>query len=137
VFWMLPVDDPLPWLLLDRRAARVTATHDETWLRIVDVEKTLRARRYAGDETVTVAVDDPLLPDNSITVAITGDGAERIEQRPQLHIGIAGLAAVLLGGATWHSLAVAGLARAESPADVSAADRLFAVPDAPYAGFFF
>jgi predicted acetyltransferase len=137
VFWMLPVDDPLPWLLLDRRAARVTATHDETWLRIVDVEKTLRARRYAGDETVTVAVDDPLLPDNSITVAITGDGAERTEQCPQLHIGITGLAAVLLGGATWHSLAVAGLARAESPADVSAADRLFAVPDAPYAGFFF
>ena len=39
MFWMLPVDDPLPWLLLDRRAARVTAAHDETWLRIVDVEK--------------------------------------------------------------------------------------------------
>ena len=51
VFWMLPVDDPLPWLLLDQRAARVTATHDETWLRIVDVEKTLAARQYGGDGT--------------------------------------------------------------------------------------
>jgi len=39
VFWMLPVDDPLPWLLLDRRALKVSAVHDETWLRIVDVEK--------------------------------------------------------------------------------------------------
>ncbi len=72
VFWMLPVDDPLPWLLLDRRAARVTATHDETWLRVVDVEKALSARQYDGDGDVTVAVDDPLLPENSITVAITG-----------------------------------------------------------------
>jgi predicted acetyltransferase len=137
VFWMLPVDDPLPWLLLDRRAARVTATHDETWLRIVDVEKTLTARQYVSDEAVTIAVDDLLLPDNSITVAITGDGAERTDQRPQLHVGIAGLAAVLLGGATWQSLAVAGQARTESPVHLGAADRLFAVQDAPYAGFFF
>ena len=137
VFWMLPIDDPLPWLFLDQRAARVSATHDETWLRIVDVEKTLAARQYGGDGTVTVAVDDPLLPDNSITVAITGDGAERTDLRPQLHIGIAGLAAVLLGGTTWRSLAVASLARAEDPADISVADRLFAVRDAPFAGFFF
>jgi predicted acetyltransferase len=137
VFWMLPVDDPLPWLLLDQRAARVSATHDETWLRIVDVEKTLAARQYGGDGTVTIAVDDPLLPDNSITVAITGDGAERTDLRPQLHIGIAGLAAVLLGGTTWRTLAVASLARAEDPADISVADRLFAVRDAPFAGFFF
>ena len=75
---------------------------------------------------MTIAVDDPLLPDNSITVAITGDGAERTDLRPQLHVGIAGLAAVLLGGATWHSLAIAGLARADNPADLVAADRLFA-----------
>ncbi|MGO9730503.1 GNAT family N-acetyltransferase, partial [Mycobacterium sp.] len=76
VFWMLPVDDPLPWLLRDRRAMRVTAVHDETWLRIVDVEKALTARRYARDGTVIIAVDDPLLPGNSISVSITGGGAE-------------------------------------------------------------
>ena len=86
---------------------------------------------------MTVAVDDPLLPDNSISVAITGDGAERTDRRPQLRVGVAGLAAVLLGGATWHSLAVAGLARAEDPAALAAADRLFAVREAPHAGFFF
>lgn len=137
VFWMLPVDDPLPWLLLDQRAARVTATHDETWLRIVNVEKALAARQYAASEPLTIAVDDSLLSDNSITVTVTGDGAERTDQHPQLHVGIEGLAAVLLGGTTWRSLAVAGLARAEDPADISVADRLFAVRDAPFAGFFF
>jgi hypothetical protein len=86
---------------------------------------------------VTIAVDDPLLPDNSITVAITGDGVERTDRRPQLRIGIAGLAAVLLGGATWHSLSTAGVAHADDPAHLAAADQLFATRDAPYAGFFF
>jgi predicted acetyltransferase len=137
VFWMLPVDDQLPWLLLDRRAARVTATHDETWLRIVDVEKALSARQYDGDGDVVAAVDDPLMPENSITVAITGDGAEQTDRRPQLHVDVAGLAAVLLGGATWRSLAVAGLAHADDPAALAAAERLFAVREAPHAGFFF
>ena len=137
VFWMMPVDDPLPWLLLDRRAARVTATHDETWLRIIDVHKSLSARQYDGDGDVVLAVNDPLLPDNSITVAITGDGAEHSDRRPQVHVDVAGLAAVLLGGATWRSLALAGLARAHDPAVLTAVDRLFAVSEAPHAGFFF
>jgi predicted acetyltransferase len=137
VFWMLPVDDPLPWLLLDRRAMRVTAVHDETWLRIVDVEKALTARQYEGDGAVIIAVNDPLLPDNSISVSIAGHGAEVTEQRPRLRVGVEGLASVLLGDATWRSLAVAGLAWAGDPAVVDVADRLFAVHDAPYAGFFF
>ena len=137
VFWMLPVDDPLPWLLLDRRAARVTATHDETWLRVVDVEKALSARQYEGHGDVIIAVDDPLLPDNSISMAVTGGGAEQTDRRPQLRVGVAGLAAVLLGGATWRSLAVAGLARGDDPAALAAAERLFAVREAPHAGFFF
>ena len=137
MFWMLPVDDPLPWLLLDRRAARVTAAHDETWLRIVDVEKGLAARQYEGDGEVTVAVDDSLLPDNSITLTITGHGAERTDRHPQLHVDVAGLSAVLLGGATWHSLTVAGLVRAEDPGVLATAERLFTVREAPHAGFFF
>jgi predicted acetyltransferase len=137
VFWMLPVDDPLPWLLLDRRAAKLNATHDETWLRIVDVEKTLAARQYTDDGEVTIAVDDALLPDNSITVSITADSVERVDRHPQLHVGVAGLGAVLLGGATWHSLSMAGLVRADDPAGLAAADRLFAVTQAPHAGFFF
>jgi predicted acetyltransferase len=137
LFWMLPADDPLPWLFVDRRAARVTAVHDETWLRVVDAEKALAVRRYFGDGAVTIAVDDPLLAGNNRFFTVTGGGAEPASRRPDLHVGVAGLAAVLLGGSTWRALAVAGLARAEDPAAVEVADRLFAVPDAPYAGFYF
>jgi len=137
MFWMLPVDDPLPWLLVDRRAMRISAVHDETWLRVVDAHKALAARRYADDGVVTVGVNDPLLQKNSVTFTIAGGGAEPTNRHAELRVGVEGLAAVLLGGATWCGLAVAGLADADDPAALGVADRLFAVADAPYAGFFF
>ena len=137
VFWMLPIDDPLPGLLVDRRAAKVAAVHDETWLRVVDVHQALAARRYLADDTITLAVNDHLLQNNSATFAITGDGAELTDQHAALRVSIEGLGAVLLGGTTWRSLAVAGLVRADDAATLEAADRLFAVPEAPFAGFYF
>lgn len=136
-FWMLPLDDPLPALLVDRRAVKVTAVHDETWLRIVDAERALAARSYAGGGSVTLAVNDPLLPKNSASFSISEGGAEATNRPADLHVGIEGLGAVLLGGTTWRSLAVAGRARAEDPAALAVADRLFAVPEAPHAGTFF
>lgn len=136
-FWMLPVDDPLPSLLIDRRAVTVSAMLDETWLRVVDAERALAARTYTGDETVAIAVYDPLLPRNSATFAIGGDGAEPTGRRADLQVGIESLGAVLLGGTTWHSLALAGLARTDDRQALAVADRLFAVPDAPHAGTFF
>jgi predicted acetyltransferase len=137
VFWMLPLDDPLPWLLADRRAMKVSAVHDETWLRVVDVQQALTARRYGGEDSVTIAVKDPLLPNNSATFTITGDGAEPTDRHAQIDVSVEGLGAVLLGGATWHGLVAGGLARADDPTAPRVADRLFAVPEAPFAGFFF
>jgi len=137
VFWMLPVDDPLPWLLVDRRAVRVTAVRDETWLRVIDAEAALATRRYAGDGTLTITVKDPLLPNNSRSFTVSGDDAQPTERPARLHAGIEGLAAVLLGGTTWRSLAAAGLAGTDDPAALAVADRLFAVAEAPHAGFFF
>ncbi len=137
VFWMMPVDDPLPWLLLDRRSVRVTAVHDETWLRVIDAHRALSAREYVSGSAVIIAVNDPVLQNNSAGFALTPGGATLTDKRPDLRIGIEGLAAVLLGGATWRSLAVAGLAQADDPAALDEADRLFGVHDAPFAGMFF
>jgi predicted acetyltransferase len=97
----------------------------------------LAVRRYLGDDAITVAVNDPILQNNSATFAITGHGAEPTNQHPQLQVDIEGLGAALLGGTTWRSLAVAGLACADDAATLDAADRLFAVPEAPFAGFYF
>jgi predicted acetyltransferase len=106
-------------------------------LRVVDAQKALAARRYADEGDVTIAVNDPLLQNNSVSFTIADGGAESTNQRAQLHVGVEGLAAVLLGGATWRGLVVAGLAQADDPAALVVADRLFAVADAPYAGFYF
>lgn len=137
LFWVRPLDDPLPWLVADRRAVRVTAVHDETWLRVVDAQKALAARAYLGDGSITIAVNDPVLPANSARFRIDRDGVEASDGPPDVQVDTEGLAAVLLGGTTWRDLAVAGLARADDPASVALADELFAVPEAPFAGFFF
>ncbi|OBG28783.1 GNAT family N-acetyltransferase [Mycobacterium sp. 852002-51057_SCH5723018] len=137
VFWMLPVDDPLPWLVVDRRSVRTTAVRDETWLRVIDAERALTARQYTGDGAVTIAVNDPLLAHNSASFTVTAEGAHPTDRQAELHVGVEGLGAVLLGGATWRSLAGAGLVRAVDSEALAIADRLFAVADAPHAGFFF
>jgi predicted acetyltransferase len=137
MFWMLPIDDALPWLFVDRRAAKVTAVHDETWLRVIDAERALAARSYLGGGAVTIAVNDPVLSRNSASFTITGAGAEPTTRRADVRVGIEGLGASLLGGTSWRSLAAAGLARADDPVALDAADALFAVPEAPHAGTFF
>lgn len=137
LFWSMPLDDPLPGLLIDRRAAKITAMYDETWLRIVDARRALEARSYNDAGSVIVTVDDPVLQDNSGNFVISVDGAEPTNEPGQLRVSIAGLGAILLGGSTWRGLAMAGLAHADEPATLAKTDRLFAVPAVPHAGFYF
>lgn len=92
LFWMLPLDDPLPWLVADRRAVRVTAVHDETWLRIIDVAAALSARGYGGDGAVTIAVNDPALPANSARFAIAADGVTVTDRQPDVTVDVEGWA---------------------------------------------
>lgn len=142
-----PVDDALPHLLTDPRAARTTALGDETWLRLLDVPAALAARGYAGapGDAVTLAVDDTLLPANTGGYRITPGGATSAGSGApaDAHVDVATLAAAYLGGTPWRVLAEAGLlggAASGTPADdatVAALDRLFAVTEAPFAGVMF
>lgn len=136
-FGAMPVDDPLPLMLTDRRAARVTAVSDETWLRIVDVERVLGERCFRGADALTVEVRDAVLPINCGTFEISADGARRTDAAPSLVVDVAGLGSVLLGGTSWHALVAAGRVRADHVDVVVAADVLFGRPVAPFAGTFF
>lgn len=137
VFPLRPLDDPLPWLLQDRRAARLTGTRDETWLRVVDAAAALAGRSYSGPGTVTIGVEDALLQQNSAVFAISAAGAEITTAAPQLQLGIAALGAVLLGGTSWRELALAGLVRVEDPVAPAVADALFRAAEAPFSGIYF
>lgn len=137
VFTSLPLDDPLPWLLADRRAVRVTGTRDETWLRVIDAAAALDARRFVGDGSVVVSVEDAILQHNSAIFEISTDGVRRTEGTADLTIGVAALGAVLLGGVTWHALALAGLVDVHDGAALSVADAIFGSWPAPHAGMYF
>jgi hypothetical protein len=54
-----------------------------------------------------------------------------------LTIGVAGLGTVLLGGATWNEIALAGLVDVHDGAALDVADALFASRQAPHAGIYF
>jgi predicted acetyltransferase len=136
-FVSLPLDDPLPWLLTDRRAVRVTGVRDETWLRIVDVAAALSERAYRDAGAVTLTVNDALLPHNSSTFRVSAEGAEPTDGRAHLEADIAAVSAALLGGTPWRALAAAGLVRVNDPDALIRADRLFAVDLAPHTGINF
>ena len=73
-----PVDEPLRWRLADQRRVHVDAVHDHLWVRVVDPEVALAARRYATDDTLVLELADPFRPDNDGCWFVDGasDGAE-------------------------------------------------------------
>ncbi|ORA39929.1 GNAT family N-acetyltransferase [Mycobacterium aquaticum] len=137
VFQMLPTDDPLPWLLTDRRAARSLGVRDETWLRIVDVPAVLGARTYNDGGAFTLRVHDELIPENSGTYSISASGAGTVSGEAQLEAGVGAVAAALLGATSWRTLALNGSVRVADPTALAAADRLFSVPLQPHSGILF
>ena len=137
VFNALPLDDPLPWMLTDYRAARVRGVSDETWLRLLDVPAALAARAFAGPGEVAIEVRDALLPENAGTYAISAGGAERASGPGELTVDVATLGALFLGGPRWAQLAAAGLVEERAAGALARADALFAVSEAPFAGMMF
>lgn len=135
----LPFDDPLPFMLTDQRAMKITATEDETWLRLLDVPAALAARTYRdGVGAVTIEVVDELLADNSGCYEVSGSGAARLPDAPatgaDLQTDVATLGAAYLGGTRWWQLAAAGRVQARDQAALTRADELFRVDPLPYAG---
>ncbi|MCV7228109.1 GNAT family N-acetyltransferase [Mycolicibacterium komossense] len=129
-----PIDDPLPTLLIDRRAATVGAQHDETWLRLIDVQAALSARAYGPGRPVIIAVTDPLLGANNATFEISAESVRRVEHEPELTVDVRGLAASYLGGTPWTHLALAGLASEHAVGAANAADQLFGTERLPFSG---
>lgn len=132
-----PLDEPLDWLLTDRRGCETTGVGDETWLRLLDVPAALAARRFGDGPPVVIGVADGVLPDNSGRYRITADGVERTTDAAELSLDVAALGALYLGDVRPSTLATAGVITVQDPAAVARADRLFAATDVPWCGTFF
>jgi predicted acetyltransferase len=137
--WNAPVDEPLRYLVSDARAVQTQIT-DNLYLRVVDVEAALRARKYAAGIELVIEVEDPLLPDNNGRYRIvtdgdpTGSSAEvtRVSSRPDLTMGVLELGTVYLGGVPLEQLHRVRRVVEHTPGAVAAATTAFGWHRAPW-----
>ena len=135
-----PIDDPLPWMLLDPRRLQRTV-RDGVWIRVVDVAAALERRSYSESGRLTLGVRDNLCDWNNGQFELEGstEGAScRATDSPaDLTIDVSGLASAYLGTVSFTTLAGAGLADEHTPGALHRGDRMFAVQHQPWTPFNF
>lgn len=134
-----PVDDPARRACRDLRAYRTLRRLDELWVRLLDVDAALRARRFGpARDAVHLEVRDPLFDENTGTWSLSADGAHRSDDEPDAVVDVASLSAAYLGGVSWRELRDAG--RVDGQVDAAVIERLdalFAVRPGPFCGTHF
>jgi predicted acetyltransferase len=136
--WVVPVDEPLRWLLRESRRMRVTRLGDSLWVRVLDAPAALAARTYATPGRVVFEIADRVRPDGGAAGRVALDGgpdgadAQRTGDAPDLALDVAALGGILLGGVRPSTLARAGLVEERTPGALAVADAMFAVEPLPF-----
>jgi predicted acetyltransferase len=132
---MRPVEEPLRFLLADARQPK-TRIEDGIWLRLVDVERALAARRYAVDGRLVLEIRDDFCSWNAGRWELAGGpgGAEvrRSAATPDLELDAADLGALYLSGNRFRTLQQAGRVAEGRAGAVARADAMFATDRAPW-----
>jgi predicted acetyltransferase len=137
-----PVDEPVRWLLADPRRLRLSRLTDDLWVRLLDVEAALGARRYRTHDRLSFDVADSFRPQLAGRYLLEAgpDGAEcrRIAGSTGTHadlsLDISDLGSTFLGGVSFSTLARAGRVIEETSGALARADLLFSTDRAPYCG---
>ena len=136
----VPTDDPLMFLLADPRQA-VPRVADELYVRIVDVDRALAARRYAAPVDVVFELSDPFCPWNTGRWRLRGDASgalcERTTDPAELALGPRELGTAYLGGFPLAALGRAGRVEELRPGALAEASRAFVSDVAPWLPFGF
>jgi predicted acetyltransferase len=131
----LAVDEPLPWLLTDARAARQVSRNDFQWSRLLDPAAALSARSYetAGSAVVEVVDPDGWAAGTFVVEAdATGTGScTRTSRSSELTTGVGVLSSAWLGANTLPAATVAGLVDEHVPGAAARLGRLLATARAP------
>lgn len=135
-----PVDDPLIHLLAEPR--RLNAGWlDDLWVRVVDVERALPARRYSAPVDVVIEVEDALCPWNARRWRLSADtsGARCVptEEPADLTLPVDALGAAYLGGRPLTPLLAAGAVREARAGAVRELSVAMSWEPAPWAGLVF
>ncbi|MFT4052078.1 GNAT family N-acetyltransferase [Microbacterium sp.] len=138
----LSVDEPLWWMIADRRAARIEV-RDHHYVRILDVPAALQARRYEASGSLLLHVADPLgFAEGRWLLTVDADGRGHVAactgdaptDAVAVRLGVAELSAAYLGGVSLATLARAG--RVES-SDADAAARVLSTLTPPRLSFWY
>jgi len=150
------VDEPLPWLLEDRRAVTVSDVVDHLWVRVLDPVAALRARRYGSSGSLTLEIEDPLgHAGGTFEVEVANDGSAEVNRVDEaaadaqtggsrrrrragtLRLGVRELGAIYLGDVRPTTLVRAGRITEATPDAAALADRLFSASKAPQLSIWF
>lgn len=128
-------DEPVRYLVADPRAVKVEIV-DSLWIRLVDLDRALSARRYQVDLDVVLEVADAHCPWNVGRWRLSGgrDGAEVHSTRDaaDLTLSTSELGAAYLGGTTLQALAHAGLVTEQTAGSLRQASLAFGADSAPW-----
>ncbi len=132
---MASSDDPLRHLVTDIRALGSLPV-DALWVRLVDVDRALAARRYPAPIDLVIEVRDPFCDWNTGRWRLAGHPAGaycgRTDLDPDLVLGIEELSAAYLGGVSLATLQAAGRVTEVSPGAVTLASTAFGWPVTPW-----
>ena len=132
-------DEPMLWLLTDRRAAKLE-TWDHLWLRILDVPGALEARGWSTDGSWVFEVTDDLgFAAGRFALTVT-DGVGTVTpstESPSAVVTINALSALYLGGVAASTLAAAGMIDEVAPGAIAALDTAFHGPQLPWLSIWF
>jgi predicted acetyltransferase len=132
---MASADDPLRQLLTDPRALNLRPV-DGLWVRLVDVDRALAARRYPAPIDLVIEVRDEFCPWNAGRWRLSGHPAGgycgRTDRDPDLVLGAEELSAAYLGGTSLATLQAAGRVTEVSPGAVTLASTAFGWPVTPW-----
>ena len=130
-----PVDDPLLDMLVDPRRTSVDI-NDQLWVRLVDVDRALSARRYAVPVDVVIRVEDRRCPWNNGSWRLRGDrdgaSCEQVDAAADFGISVDDLAAAYLGERHLTRIAAAGRIREHTAGSLSRATQAFDWDPAPW-----
>ena len=136
----VPTDDPLMFLLADTRQV-VPRLQDSMYVRLVDVDRALAARRYATAVDVVFEVSDAFCPWNTGRWRLSGDAdgavCERTTAPADLVLGPRELGAAYLGGFSLGALGRAGRIEELRPGALAEASRALVSDVAPWLPFGF
>lgn len=128
------IDEPLPYLVDNPGALQQEVSH-ALWVRIVDVDRALSARRYSAPIDVVLDVSDEFCAWNTGRYRLTADSStaacSRTGAAPDLTLSATALGAAFLGGTTLATLAAAGLVTQLRPGALEAASTAFAASRQP------